>query len=129
MCRAAAVESIRKRFRTYTNETTPILAYYDHQGLVHKIDGTRDVDAVWADTVTAVGAIEQQFGGAPASVCAHVYCDAGARGALGAAAVEQRLRDAAAARFGAGKIGVSARVLKVDASMKAYGLETAPAFD
>ena len=38
------IESIRKRFKTYQNETMPILGYYDHQGLCYKINGARDVE-------------------------------------------------------------------------------------
>ena len=120
------IESIKKRFHTYQNETTPILAYYEHQQLMHKIDGTRDVDAVWADTMAAVAAMEGRFEGKREAVCAHVY--ASADKAMPVAELEKRVAAAAAARFG-DKVSVSARGLKVEASLKAYDLNAAPAFD
>ena len=72
------IESIKKRFRTYTNETTPIIAYYDYQGIVHKIDGTREVEAVWGDTQAAIGSIEARFAAAskPATVRS-IVCSTG----------------------------------------------------
>ena len=120
------IESIKKRFRTYQNETTPILAYYDHQKIVHKIDGTREVDAVWADTASAIASIEGRFEGKRQAVWAHVYCSADK--AMAAADLEQRVAAAAQARFG-DKVSVSARGLKVQASLKAYDLNATPAFD
>ena len=55
------LESIKKRFDTYTRETAPIIEYYKHQELVHKIDGTREVDTVWLDSQAAIEAIEARF--------------------------------------------------------------------
>lgn len=43
------IESLKKRFNTYLNETQPIIDYYDKQNLVHKIDATRSVDEVYKD--------------------------------------------------------------------------------
>ncbi|XP_064476389.1 UMP-CMP kinase-like isoform X2 [Ornithodoros turicata] len=34
------MESLKKRFETYTNDTMPVIAYYDKQGLVKKVDGS-----------------------------------------------------------------------------------------
>ncbi|EOD36608.1 hypothetical protein EMIHUDRAFT_429140 [Emiliania huxleyi CCMP1516] len=50
--------SIRKRFATFRDETTPVLKYYEHQGLVTTIDGTRPVDEVWADTTAFIDSLE-----------------------------------------------------------------------
>ena len=125
------IESIRKRFRTYQNETTPIVAYYEHQQLVHKIDGAREVEEVWADSVAAIAAIEGRFAeaqpGKSGLVCAHVYANADAT--LPTAELEKRLNEAAAKRFGPGRVEVSSQSLAVDTSLKAWDLEAAPAFD
>ena len=66
------IESIRKRFRTYQNETTPIISYYEFMQLVHKIDGTKEVDSVWAETQAAIGQIEERFTGS-SSIAVHLY--------------------------------------------------------
>lgn len=43
------LESLKKRFNTYVNETKPIIDYYEKLNLVRKIDATRDVDDVFKD--------------------------------------------------------------------------------
>lgn len=43
------VESLRKRFNTYSNETKPIIDYYEKQGLVRKVDATRAPEYVYSD--------------------------------------------------------------------------------
>ena len=119
------IESIRKRFRTYMNETVPIIQYYEFMGLVHKIDGTREVDEVWEDTVSAISAIERRF---TTDVCAHVYATA-SDAYLSPAQVVERVAMAAKQRFGEGSVTVTGRSLAVGKSLKAYDLEAAPAFD
>ena len=74
------VDSIRKRFKTFKDETMPVLKYYEHQvpakaaparsphsptrgrhetqGLVTSIDGTRSPDEVWADTTAFIDGLE-----------------------------------------------------------------------
>lgn len=122
------IESIRKRFHTYQNETTPILAYYDFFNLVHKIDGAREIDTVWADTVAALATIEGRLAAAARpTVCAHLYAVDGV--APPAEALLAKVTAAADARFGAGKVAVSATAFVVDGSLKAFDLEAAPAFD
>jgi len=122
------IESIRKRFHTYQNETTPILAYYDHQEIVHKIDGTREVDAVWADTKGAIATVEQRLnGGTSQPVCAHVY--ASTESAVSTADLEKRVAAAATARFGEGAVKVRVASSTVVQSLKAFGIDAAPAFD
>jgi len=120
-------ESIRKRFRTYQNETTPIIAYYDYQSLVHKIDGAREIDAVWADTASALSTIEARLQAANiGSVCAHLYAVDGV--APPAEALVAKFAAAAEERFG-GKVGVSGSAMIVDRSLKAFDLDATPAFD
>ncbi|EDQ85619.1 uncharacterized protein MONBRDRAFT_29132 [Monosiga brevicollis MX1] len=43
------LESLQKRHATYENETKPVLDEFLKQGMLRKIDATRDVDAVWTD--------------------------------------------------------------------------------
>jgi UMP-CMP kinase len=125
------LESIKKRFRTYVNETAPVLAYYDHQGLVHKIDGTREVEAVWVDTEAAIAAMEARWAAEAAaapSVAVHVYAN-DADGALSAEQLAARLEAAATKRWGPGKVSAQGRTLRLEASLKAYDLEALRAFD
>ena len=39
-------ETVRERLRVYHRETEPIVAYYDERGLLRRVDGARDADAV-----------------------------------------------------------------------------------
>jgi UMP-CMP kinase len=41
------IESIRKRFRTFQNETVGVIDYYQKQSKVVRVDGTAPVDVVW----------------------------------------------------------------------------------
>ena len=115
------IESIRKRFLTYQNETKPILGYYEHQGLCYKIDGARDVEDVWRDTQTTIEKVETLFAGAPAaadanaSMCAHVY--ASADEAAAPADLVARAAAAAEERFGKGTVSVSGRLRRIDGSL------------
>lgn len=43
------LESLKKRFDTYLNETKPIIDHYDKLNLVRKIDATRNVEDVFKD--------------------------------------------------------------------------------
>jgi adenylate kinase len=45
-------ETVRERLRLYHRETEPLVAYYAERGLLRRVDGAHDVDAVEA----AVGA-------------------------------------------------------------------------
>jgi UMP-CMP kinase len=45
------LESIRKRFRTYVESTMPIIADYEKQDKLLKIDGNRPIDSVWNDVL------------------------------------------------------------------------------
>ena len=125
------IESIKKRFRTNIAEGMPVVAYYEHQGLLHKIDGTRAVEDVWADSSAAIAKIEERFAAAaaaPAGVCLHLYSSTDPQSAYTDAVVE-RLAAEAAKRFGTGKVRVSGRGFAVDSSLKAFDLEALRAFD
>ena len=126
------LESIRKRFRTYVNETTPVLQYYEHQGLTRRIDGTRAVDDVWQDTAAAIEAFEARLaaagGGGGGEVHVHVYATAEAS-TPAAEQLAARIEADAAKRWGEGKVSATARSLQVDASIKAFDIEGLKAFD
>ncbi|HET8755017.1 MAG TPA: adenylate kinase [Solirubrobacteraceae bacterium] len=40
-------ETVRERLRVYHDETEPLVAYYDARGLLRRVDGARDPDAVY----------------------------------------------------------------------------------
>ena len=52
------VEVIRKRFRTYVEETAPIVEIYREKGLVHAINGMPPVEEVWQVTEAKVKEFE-----------------------------------------------------------------------
>lgn len=41
------IESLGKRFNTFTQETQPIVKYYEERGLVRNIDATKSPDEVF----------------------------------------------------------------------------------
>ena len=41
-------ETVRERLRVYHRETEPLVAYYRERGLLRRVDGTQDADAVAA---------------------------------------------------------------------------------
>lgn len=43
------IESLRKRFATFRNETMPIVNFYDAQGRCKRINGLNSIDEVFAD--------------------------------------------------------------------------------
>ena len=45
-------ETARERLRVYHRDTEPLAAYYDERGLLRRIDGARDADAVEDDVRT-----------------------------------------------------------------------------
>jgi adenylate kinase len=47
-------ETVRERLRVYHRETEPIVAYYDERGLLRRVDGARDADAVEAEIRAAI---------------------------------------------------------------------------
>ncbi len=47
-------ETARERVRVYHRETEPLVAYYEERGLLRRVDGARDADAVHAGVRAAV---------------------------------------------------------------------------
>jgi len=48
------VESIKKRFVVYKEQTKPVIEYYEKLGKVAKIDSTSDIDEVYKKTAQAI---------------------------------------------------------------------------
>jgi adenylate kinase len=48
-------ETLRERLRIYHGDTEPLVAYYDERGLLRRVDGARDPDAVAAAIRDALG--------------------------------------------------------------------------
>ena len=48
-------ETARERLRVYHRDTEPLVAYYDERGLLRRIDGARDADAVEDGVRAALG--------------------------------------------------------------------------
>ncbi|HEX5899410.1 MAG TPA: adenylate kinase [Solirubrobacteraceae bacterium] len=48
-------ETVRERLRVYHDETEPLVAYYDEHGLLRRVDGRRDAEAVEAAVRAAIG--------------------------------------------------------------------------
>ena len=48
-------ETARERLRVYHRDTEPLAAYYDERGLLRRIDGARDADAVEDDVRAILG--------------------------------------------------------------------------
>ena len=40
-------ETVLSRLTVYHNQTAPLVDYYQAKGLLHKIDGAQDVDAIY----------------------------------------------------------------------------------
>lgn len=48
-------ETVRERLRVYHRETEPLVRYYEERGLLRRVDGAGDADAVAAGVRDAVG--------------------------------------------------------------------------
>jgi adenylate kinase len=48
-------ETVRERLRVYHGDTEPLVAYYDERGLLRRVDGDQDADAVAAAIRAALG--------------------------------------------------------------------------
>lgn len=44
-------ETVKNRLNVYHEQTQPLIDYYEKQGILHTVDGTRDMDVVFADIV------------------------------------------------------------------------------
>mmetsp|Transcript_50350 Transcript_50350/g.150479 ORF Transcript_50350/g.150479 Transcript_50350/m.150479 type:complete len:296 (-) Transcript_50350:91-978(-) len=53
------IDSIRKRFKTYMDETMPIIEKFKSEGQVFTIDGMPPADEVWAVTKSKIEDVEQ----------------------------------------------------------------------
>lgn len=49
-------ETIRRRIAVYAEQTEPLVKIYSERGLVKRVDGMKDIDAVTADILTVLGA-------------------------------------------------------------------------
>lgn len=47
-------ETVRERLRVYHRETEPLIAYYEERGLLRRVDGAGDPDAVWVQVRAAL---------------------------------------------------------------------------
>jgi len=47
-------ETVKKRLEAYHSQTAPLIAYYEKQGVYKEIDGTQQIDKVYADVVARV---------------------------------------------------------------------------
>src|SRR3954452_9860289 len=48
-------ETVRERLRVYHEETEPLVSYYEERGLLRRVDGAQDPDAVAAEIRAALG--------------------------------------------------------------------------
>lgn len=40
-------ETVRQRFKVYMENTAPLIEYYEKKGILHKVDGTKNIDEVF----------------------------------------------------------------------------------
>src|SRR6476620_5441836 len=50
-----APEKIQVRLETYASETAPLLDYYERSNRLHRIEGTREVEQIYADVQRVLG--------------------------------------------------------------------------
>jgi len=125
------IESIRKRFKTYVNETRPILEYFEHQGLVHKVDGTQEMDMVWRESQAAVDGIEERLLQQRVEYRIHVHSTTptpAMQAATGGSVVGKMSSDMLR-KWGADDVKIDGRGFAVSDSSKAFGLEALRSFD
>lgn len=48
-------ETVKKRLEVYYSQTKPLIDYYKKQGIYNNIDGTQNIDKVFADIVKSIG--------------------------------------------------------------------------
>ena len=51
-------KTIKNRFKTYINETLPILNFYEKQNLLHRINGTAKIDDIYKEIRGIIASIE-----------------------------------------------------------------------
>jgi len=50
-------ETVGKRLKVFESQTAPLVEFYEAQSKLHRIDGTRDIDAITADFRTLLDAL------------------------------------------------------------------------
>lgn len=120
-------EALRKRFRTFRDETMPVIKYYEHQGNLTTIDGTRSVDEVWEDSQLFIADLEQKLKAPPpVAVSAAVFSHVSDKPYI--ADVSARIAADVRERWGSA-VRTQAVEYTVNASLKAYELGSLKAFD
>ncbi len=49
-------ETVKKRLQVYHEQTQPLIEYYNKKSILKEVDGTKDMNAVFADIVAILGA-------------------------------------------------------------------------
>ncbi len=49
-------ETVKKRLDVYHEQTQPLIDYYSGKGVLHEVDGTKDMNEVFGDIVNILGA-------------------------------------------------------------------------
>ncbi|WP_132244874.1 adenylate kinase [Marinisporobacter balticus] len=49
-------ETVSKRIEVYLNETQPLIEYYKNKGMIATIDGQQEIDKVFKDVLSSLGA-------------------------------------------------------------------------
>ena len=49
-------ETVLSRLKVYHDQTAPLVDFYEKKGLLHRIDGAKDRDAIYADILNVLGA-------------------------------------------------------------------------
>ena len=49
-------ETVLNRLRVYHSETAPLVSYYEAKGLLHRVNGEGDMDAIFAEIMKALQA-------------------------------------------------------------------------
>lgn len=49
-------ETVLNRLKVYHDQTAPLVDFYEKKGLLHRIDGAKDRDAIYADILNVLGA-------------------------------------------------------------------------
>ena len=48
-------ETVQKRLGVYHQQTQPLIDYYENQNVLKEVDGTKDMEEVFADIVSILG--------------------------------------------------------------------------
>ena len=48
-------ETVQKRLDVYHEQTQPLIDYYHHAGILREVDGTVDIDDVFASIIKILG--------------------------------------------------------------------------